>query len=101
MSPRVGGTNVSLNDVRILAEAAGVDLSRHLDEQLAGNGRQADGLAARIDALAEKVDALAEGIAPAQDQHPVNSAEARARGLATALDQAQSQWYSTGAGDGA
>lgn len=90
----MSGTSVSLNDVRILAEAAGVDLSRPLDEQLAGNGQQTDGLAARIDALAEKVDALAEGIAPPARQHPVNADEAFAQNLAEHLHKAQSPWIS-------
>jgi outer membrane murein-binding lipoprotein Lpp len=90
----VSGTTVTLNDVKILAEAAGVDLTRPLDEQLAGNGQQTDGLAARIDALAEKVDALAEKIAPPAGQHPANADDAFAQTLAEHLHKAQSPWIS-------
>ena len=85
MSPRY----ISPTQARLAVEAAGLDSSRPLDEQLGGDSdldRQVTDLTAKVATLTEALEAKSQ---------PATPEESFARGLADKLAESQTKWYTS------
>ena len=88
MSPRY----LTAAEAKLAVEAAGLDSSRPLDEQLSGDLEQ------RVSALSEQVRTLTESLEGQSE--PATPEQQFAQGLASKLAEAQSPWFTTGGNDG-
>jgi hypothetical protein len=89
MTPRYDGP-ITREQARLAAEAAGLDLSRPIDEQM-GEPSTGTDLEQQVAALSEQVEMLTAVLG--QTRQPADPEQTLARGLAAKLGEAQSTWF--------